>query len=210
MAWWLGLQGEGRLVSRESSGWIKSSLLWAVVGEKESPFLSVPALLMLSALMLALSGSGCLAPCLWLRVCSRRGCCLLSLLLTADSLPALVTLLKPSCFLTSDCKVKPFMKLMAEMVPCCLVLLCITFLSLELADRAAVEYFNLLKCCIHLRKQFVSRTGCRQAEDLSWGGKNERRWGPGCRCGSKSLGALWFVWSLTLFHCLSDSCFRRC
>lgn len=104
------------------------------------------------ALRVAPSGSGCLAPCLWLGVCSRRGCCLLSLLLRADSLPALVTRLKPSCFLTSDCKVKPFMKLVREMVPCCLVLLCITFFSLELADRAAVECFSLLKCCTHLRE----------------------------------------------------------
>lgn len=35
----------------------------------------------------------------WLGVCGGRGCCLLSLLLRADSLPAFVTGLKPSCFL---------------------------------------------------------------------------------------------------------------
>lgn len=77
---------------------------------------------------------------------------MLSLLLRADSLPALVTHLKPSYFLTSDCKVKPFIKVVREIVLCCLVLLCITFLSLELADRAAVEYFYLLKCCIYIRE----------------------------------------------------------
>lgn len=44
------------------------------------------------------------------------------------------------------------MKVVREIIPCCLVLLCITFFSLELPDRAAVEYFCLLKCCIHLRE----------------------------------------------------------
>lgn len=96
----------------------------------------------------------CLAPCLCLAVCGGRGCCLLSLLLSADSLPALVTCLKPSCFLTSDCKVKPFMKLVREIVLGCLVLLCIIFFSLELADRGI---FYLLKCCIHLREHCLSQ-----------------------------------------------------
>lgn len=141
VAWWLGLKGEGRLVSRQSSGWIKSSLLW--VGEEGSRFLSVPVLLMLSALRLTHSGAGHLARCLWLGVCSGKGWCLLSLLLRADSLPALVTHLKPSHFLTSDCKVKPFMKLVTEIVPRHLVLLCSTFFSLELADR---QQWNIFTC----------------------------------------------------------------
>lgn len=71
MAWWLGFKGEERLVSRRSSGWIKSSLLW--VGEEGSRFLSVPVLLMLSALRLTHSGAGRLARCLWLGVCSGKG-----------------------------------------------------------------------------------------------------------------------------------------
>lgn len=69
MAWWLGLQGEGRLVSRQSSGWIKPSLLWAVAGEEESVSPSVPALLMCSALRLLtlalVPGSLAVPACLW-------------------------------------------------------------------------------------------------------------------------------------------------
>lgn len=65
VVWWLGLQGEGRLVSRQSSAWIKSSFLWAVFGEKESHFLSVPALLFLSALRLTLVLGAWLHVCGW-------------------------------------------------------------------------------------------------------------------------------------------------
>lgn len=90
---------EAKLVRRQSSAWRKSFLLWAVVSEEGSLFLSVPALL-------AQVVSGSFTPVLdvrvhvpWLGVCSGRGCCLLSLLLRADSLPAFVTHLKPSCFL---------------------------------------------------------------------------------------------------------------
>lgn len=57
------LQGEGKLVRRQSSAWRKYSLLWAVVGEEVSLSLTVPARLTLSALRPSHSGSGRPGPC---------------------------------------------------------------------------------------------------------------------------------------------------
>lgn len=91
------LHGEGKLVRRLSSAWRTS--LPSLVSEEGSLFLFAPALLACSALRFTHSGSGWSGLCPLSAHLQRRGCSLLSLLLRADSLPALVTHLKPSCFL---------------------------------------------------------------------------------------------------------------
>lgn len=199
LAWWLGLQGEGRLVSRQSSGWIKSSLLEAVVGEEGSCFLfcSCPAGALCSqahSLWFWMPGSMSVAGCLrykgllfavplaqgWLTSCLSN---------------SFETFLFSNFWLQSE----------AIYEACdrnCTVLPGATlhhFLFAWAGWQGSSGIFLPVEM-LHSSQGalFISRAGCRQAVDLSQGGKHERRWGPGCRCGSRSLGALWFVWGLTV------------
>lgn len=66
-SWWLGGWAAStrrrKLVRRQASAWRKYSLLWAVVGEEASLFLTGPARLTLSALGSSYSASGRPSPC---------------------------------------------------------------------------------------------------------------------------------------------------
>lgn len=151
------LHREGKLVRRHSSAWRKSFLLWAVVSW-EGSLLSVLALLALSALRFIHSSSG--------RPCPVAGCLQWKGLLFAVP-PAqgwLTSCLHNSFetflfFLTSDCKASSE----AIYEACyrnCTVLPDTTlhhFFSLKLTDRAAVDFFHPLKCCIHLGHSHLSQ-----------------------------------------------------
>lgn len=101
VVWWLGC------FYKEKENWLEDSPLheenllsvglWLVKkGPFSSPFLPCWCSLLWGSFTPVLDVR---VHVLWLGVCGGRACCLLSLLLRADSLPAFVTRLKPSCFL---------------------------------------------------------------------------------------------------------------
>lgn len=174
VACWLGLQGEGRLVRRQSSGWIKPSLLWAVAGEEESVSPSVPALLMCSALRLLtlvlVPGSLAVPACLWWQgllfaVPPAHGW------LTSCLSNSLETFLFSDFCLQSEAISEACERNCTGLPGATLHYFLFPWAGWQ-GNALPVEMLHSSQGAL-----FVSRAGCSQPEDLSQEGQHERRWG---------------------------------